>query len=105
MRIVMASAFGAVNKLALKMMHDAFGREDWPIFPFPCRRRSYYFNTALLVLVNLSDKFQGGSADRSSIPAQLLHSKKCLKSPVQAHFGPWLTFAGAANHSHIVRIP
>ena len=21
-------------KLALRRMHDAFGREDWPIFPF-----------------------------------------------------------------------
>ena len=74
-------------------------------FPFPAAGAPTHLNTALLVLVNLSDKFQGGSADRSSIPAQLLHSKKCLKSPVQAHFGPWLTFAGAANHSHIVCIP
>ena len=22
-------------KLAFRRMHDAFGREDWPIFPFP----------------------------------------------------------------------
>ncbi len=67
------------------MMHDAFGREDWPIFPFPAVGAPTHLNTALLVLLNLSDKFQGGSADRSSIPAQLLHSKKCLRSPVQAH--------------------
>ena len=106
-QIMMASAFGAMNEASSQKDARCFwsGRlADLSLFRTPSISQEAKFapidlKIVRMVFVNLSDKIQGGSADRSSTPAQLLHSKKCRLLPVQAHFGPWLTFAGAAKES------
>ena len=97
-QIMMASAFGAMNEASSQKDARCFwsGRlADLSLSRTP----SISQEAKVAPIVNLSDQIQGGSADRSSTPAQLLHSKKCRLLPVQAHFGPWLTFAGAAKES------
>ena len=39
-------------QLALRRMHDAFGREDWPIFPFPALLQFHKKLKSLLLLIS-----------------------------------------------------